>query len=115
MNNYILVNITYADTTPKSAEFGDFSDTGVLSIDEQYTFRELVNAFKNCYREPSNSPNNGDINTWYSVYFTHDYAKGIEREESIHFSHLNTANANKYWKLAAKYAGLLTQKTLSNG
>lgn len=106
MNNYILISRTYAQITPESAEDGDFSGTGFLSECEQVSFSELVKLMKRHYR-PSQSPNDYSTHVWYSTDFEiEDYATMAECEESIHFHRDNTANAAKYWKWAAKMAGL---------
>ena len=99
MNNFILVDRTYSEITPESAEDGDFSDTGLISQDEEYSFSELVKLMKG-HPQASSSPHES-INTWYSTgYYTSDYRTCTEREECIHFSEKNTPNAAKYWKLA---------------
>lgn len=104
MNNYILINRTFAEATPESSENGEFSNTGFISEGEQVTFRELVKLMKE-HIHPSQSPHDGNIHVWFSTSsYTSDYSKGISREESIHFHHENTANAGKYWKLASKIA-----------
>ena len=100
MNNFILINRTFCETTPESAEFGDFSDTGFIAQDEQVTFSELVQLMKE-HNHPSMSPCDVNTNVWFSTeFYTNDYSTATEREESIHFSSNNTPNAAKYWKLA---------------
>ena len=107
MNNYILINRTFAEITPESAEQGDFSDTGFIEQDEQVSFTELVDLMKE-HNHPSCSKVDGSITTWFSTsFYTADYSTGTEREESIHFSDNNTINAAKYWKLATKAAGYI--------
>lgn len=107
MNNYILISRTYAEVTPESAENSDFSKTGFISEQEQVSFSELVGLMRE-HSQPSCSPNDGSPQTWYSSgFYTSDYSTGTEREESIHFHRDNTPNADKYWKLAAKFAGIL--------
>jgi hypothetical protein len=103
MNNYILINRTFSETTPESAEVGDFLDSGFISEKEKVSFSELV-ALMEEHREASCSgePN---LYTWYSTgFFTSDYRTGTEREECIHFCKENTPNVQKYWKLARKAA-----------
>lgn len=100
MNNYILINRTFAEITPESCEDSDFSDSGFIEEDLEVSFTELVRLMKDHYQS-SCSPDNGNINTWYSTgFYTSDYRTGTEREESIHFSRNNTENAAKYWRLA---------------
>lgn len=107
MNNFIIISKTFSETTPESAEQGDFSDQGVLSEKENVSFSELVKLMKE-HNQPSCSPNDGAIHTWYSTgFYTKDYRTGSDREECIHFHKDNTPNADKYWKLAARFAGLI--------
>jgi len=107
MNNFILISRTYAEVTPESSEIGDFSETGFITEKENVSFSELVKLMEKHY-QPSCSPNDGDPRTWYSTgFYTSDYSTGTDREESIHFHRDNTPNAAKYWKLAAKAAGLI--------
>ena len=105
MNNYIIINRTFAETTPESCEQSDFSDTGFISEGEQVTFIELIDLMKE-HNHASCSPDNLDnLHTWYSTdFYTSDYGTCTEREESIHFSKDNTENAAKYWFLARKVA-----------
>lgn len=107
MNNYILISRTYSEITPESVENGDFSETGFISEKEEVNFSQLVDLMRE-HCQPSYSPNDGSPQTWYSSgFYTSDYSTGTEREESIHFHRDNTPNAAKYWKLAAKLAGIL--------
>ncbi len=110
MNNYILISKTFSEITPESAEDGDFSRTGFVSEEEKVTFSELVDLMKD-HSQASNWPDQMDINTWYSTgFYTSDYRTATEMEECIHFSHKNTANAAKYWKLARIYANSYLNK-----
>lgn len=107
MNNFILINRTFCETTPESLEDSDFSNQGVIEIDQKVSFIELIKLMKDCI-ECSQYPNNGNSNVWYSTqFYTTDYKTGTDRQESIHFSNNNTENIAKYWKLAAKIAGLI--------
>ena len=103
MQNFILINRTFTEVTPESAENGDFSDSGFLAENEAVTFRELVELMR-IHREPSNS---GKIstNTWFSTYpEITDYSTCTETTESIHFCAENAENVAKYWALARKFA-----------
>lgn len=105
-NNFIIIARTYCETTPESAAIGDFSDTGFITEREEVTFRELVELMKehlNCSSSGTNyTPT---INDWFSTHWhVTDYATNTDREESIHFHRDNTPNAEKYWKLARKFA-----------
>jgi hypothetical protein len=100
MNNFIIISRTYTETTPESAEVGDFSDTGYIDERQEVTFRELVKLMKE-HNDPSQSPTNGNIHTWFSSHsYTSDYRTGTERAESIHYHRDNTPNAEKYWRYA---------------
>jgi hypothetical protein len=104
MNNYILISKTFTEVTPESAENGDFSKTGFIEKRVKVTFRELVELMKD-HPHGSQSPNDGNKHVWYTCSsFTSDYKKGVERDESIHFHRQNTPNAEKYWRLARKFA-----------
>lgn len=109
MNNYILINRTYSQVTPESAECGEFFDTGFNAQNEQVSFSELVamiNKTRGEFPYPSQSPNNGGTEVWYSSGFNViDYGDGTEEEDCIHFSSDNTINAAKYWRWAAIAAG----------
>jgi hypothetical protein len=110
MTNYILINRTYAETTPESAEIGDFSDTGFIEQDEQVTFRQLVELMRD-YPHASQSPHDGNIDVSHSTsWYTSDYRTGTNRGESIHYSHNNTPNCAKYWRLAHKAAQLIQER-----
>lgn len=102
MNNYILINRTFAETTPESVEIGDFSNTGFVIENEQVTFRELVKLMEEHYLPSSSLINE---HTWFSTeFYTTNYRTGAEREESIHFSRDNSSNVLKYWAKAWKIA-----------
>jgi len=105
MNNYILINRTFAETTPESLEIGDFSNIGMIEKNVKVTFTELIRLMQE-HNLPSCSPDNfNNPHTWYSTdFYTKCYVTGTEREESIHYSIDNTPNALKYWYKAAKYA-----------
>ena len=107
MNNFILISRTFAEVTPESAQDSDFSNQGFICEKETVSFSELVDLMRE-HNEPSQSPNNGNTSVWYSTgFYTSDYSTGTDREESIHFHKDNTPNAAKYWRLAAKFAGLI--------
>jgi len=103
----ILITKTYIECTPESAEDGEYSDNGLIFEDVGYTFRELVREMKS-HRQASNSSASGGIFEWYSSGFdTVDYVTGTDRETCIHYSRKNPERKAKYWKLAAKYAGII--------
>lgn len=97
----ILISRTYSETTPESAEDGDFSDTGFVYQDQEFTFRELVDELRECCHSSSGG-------AWFSTQFeVTDYSDGTEREESVHFSRNNPDRLAKYWQKAARAAGLV--------
>lgn len=100
MNNYILISRTYTETTPESAAEGDFSKRGFISRRLKVTFSQLVDLMSE-HPHPSESPNDGNTRVWYSTdYYTSNYTRGVEREESMHYHRQNTPNAAKYWRWA---------------
>lgn len=103
----ILISRTYSETTPESAEDGDFSDTGFIYEAHEFTFRELVRELRDCY-SLSESPSRGGRDVWASTNWeTSDYSTGTEREESVHFHRDNRDSLAKYWTKALRAAGLL--------
>lgn len=101
----ILVNRCFSETTPESAELGDFSDTGFISENESVGFRELIDLIEqhpDCSEYPCNSPSE---HTWFaSGWFTQDYRTWTEREETLHYSKDNPKRNLKYWQKAYKIA-----------
>lgn len=107
MQNYILISRTFTEITPESAENAEFSDSGYISQKEAVTFSELVRLMQ-AHNNASTYPNNGSTDIWYSTgYYIDDYTTGTETEESMHFHPDNTPNVAKYWKWAAKCAGII--------
>lgn len=107
MQNYILINRTYTEITPESAEDGEFNDNGLIAEREAVTFSELVRLMQ-AHNQASKHPNNGSTDIWYSTgYYIEDYSTMTETEESIHYHPDNMPNVAKYWKWAAKYAGVI--------
>jgi hypothetical protein len=106
MNNYIIISRTYAETTPESAEIGDFSDTGFITEREQVTFKKLVELMKqHSYCSSSGTNYTPTITDSFGTqWYTANYRTGTDREERIHYHHENTPNCAKYWTLAAKLA-----------
>lgn len=112
MNNYILIDRTYAETTPESSEKGDFSDIGYIEQEQQVTFRQLVE-FMRDYSHPSQWPHDGGIDVSFSTsWYVKDYRTGTNRGDTIHYSRNNTPNCEKYWKLAYKAARLAQERRL---
>lgn len=99
----ILISKTYYETTPESAENGDFSDTGLVYENAEFTFRELVRELRD-YSESSSYPCTDT--SWVSTGFgVDDYSTGTETEYSLHFSRANPELKRKYWVKALRYAG----------
>lgn len=104
MNNCILINQTFVNVTYESADNGDYSDSGFIAEKLEVSFRELVQLMKD-HCHPSQSPNNGSTDIWYSSDFhTINFKTGEEQETAIHYYTENTPNAAKYWRLARKFA-----------
>jgi len=107
MNNYIIISRTFVEITPDSAEVGEFSDNGFIDERVEVTFAELVDLMSEHY-QPSCLPNDGGTDVWYSTdMYVSDYSDGTSRQESIHYHKHNTPNIAKYWKMAARAAGLV--------
>lgn len=98
----ILVNKTYSEHTPESADDGEASDEGFVCEDEPYTFRELVDELRG-YPFASTSRVTGSSYEWASTEPETDYRTGAEYQESIHYSHNNNTRAAKYWAKAMRY------------
>lgn len=102
----ILIDKTFSEVTPKSAEDGTTSDSGHVYVNCQYTFRELVSELRG-YTETSGYPCTGSVRDWVSTgYSVEDYSTMTERSESLHFSRDNAAHKAKYWRKALQAAGL---------
>lgn len=102
----ILISRCYSETTPESAEEGDFSDTGFVYDSCEFTFRELVRELRE-FTSLSCSHYSG-VSTWAcSGFEATDYSTGTEREETLHFSRENAPRLGKYWPMALRAAGLL--------
>ena len=103
----ILINKTFSEVTPESAEDGEMSDSGFVFEDVAYGFRELVQMMRD-YPQPSSMPARGNTHEWLSNdYSIEDYRTGTERQESIHYSRANPAHNARYWRLAMVAAGML--------
>ena len=102
----ILIDKTFSEVTPESAEHGDTSDSGHVYVNLPYTFSELVRELRE-YSEASSYPCTGAARDWVSTsYSVEDYSTMTERSESLHFSHDNPARKAKYWHRALQVAGL---------
>ena len=97
----ILIDKTFSECTAESAEDGDTSDSGFVTIGERFTFRELVNDLRN-YPFASTSHVRGSTRDWASTEPETDYTTGVERQESIHYSCDNAPRAAKYWAKAMR-------------
>ncbi len=79
-----LVTLTYSEITPESATRGDFSDTGFIFQEQEYSLRELINYIQSesFYRE---GPKGRFKTGWFTTGFQHICFKtGTEREENLH-------------------------------
>lgn len=101
----LLISRCYSETTPESAEDGDFPDTGFVYESQEFTFRELVCELR-AFCTLSDSRFSGVV-TWACSGFETDYRTGTEREETLHFSRDNAPHLHKYWPKALRAAGLL--------
>lgn len=101
----IIINRTYCEIDPESAEDGEFSATGFISHGDEVTFRELV-ALLQKHPNPSSSHGTTDPHVWWSTGFeVEDYSTGTEREECVHCSDENSDYGRVLWIRAVKVAG----------
>ena len=90
----------FADTTPESAEHGDFEGTGILD-EWDLTFRELVEELSGY-----NGWQPAEGADWFtSGIFTVCYRTCRDREETFHVRR-PTARHERYYQLALKLAGV---------
>jgi hypothetical protein len=99
----ILVTTTYEIVTPESAENGEAEESGFLSEDIPYGFRELVDAMRG--GDPSSWPRAG-ARDWVTHVEDVNYRDGSQESRSLHLSHKNSPRAAKYWILAMRAAGV---------
>lgn len=96
----ILINIFYSEITPDSAEQGDFSDTGIVLVNEPVTFSELFRLVRS-----SGFAKETNRSDWLSTgYYVNDYKTLTERQETLHFSRDNDSRLKKWFDLAVKGA-----------
>jgi len=101
----LFIDKTFEIVTPESAENGEVEDAGFSAINEQVTFRDLVEMMRWEYTHPSMSPVHRSSRVWFTSETEQDYITGEHRSESIHFSHDNPARKTKYWIKAMRCAG----------
>ena len=100
----ILINKTYTEVTPESAEQGEFSDSGFVFEDAEYSFRELIEELEKHSQPSCSCLHNNYDNVWFSSDFEiEDYCTMTERQESLHYSRNNDARSKKYWMKAINY------------
>ena len=104
----ILITTCYTIVTPESAEDGYFADSGILSEDIGYSFREIVELIRG--KECSCWPPSGDTDEW----LTEDQGEtrkwfelGEREERSFHYPRHNPPRNAKYWRWAFRAAGLI--------
>lgn len=102
----ILVNQSYESWSQSDIDIGECSDSGFVKEDDPCTFRELVAFMKN-HPVASSYPASGSVWEWYSAHPDLDFITGEVRNTAIHFSRKNPERMAKYWKLAAKVAGIV--------
>lgn len=90
----------FADTTPESAEHGDYEQTGILS-EWDLTFRELVEELSS-HRQWQLAEGADWLTT--GVY-TINYETCRDREETLHVRR-PTVRHERYYQLALRLAGV---------
>jgi hypothetical protein len=103
----ILIDKTFEIVTYESAEEGEAEDSGFSAVNEQVTFRELVDMLRWEYIHPSSSPVQKSTYDWFTSEATQDYCTGEYKSESIHFSNDNQQRKAKYWIKAMACAGYI--------
>jgi sugar-specific transcriptional regulator TrmB len=103
----ILIDKTFETVTYESAEDGEAEDSGFSAINEQVSFRELVEMMRREYIHSSSSPVQKSIRDWFTNEAEQDYRTGEYRSESIHFSSDNHQRKAKYWIKAMACAGYI--------
>jgi hypothetical protein len=102
----LRINGTFEVITPESAESGDYAESGFDFENEPFTFRETVDLLKR-HPVPSRSPcGDADACVWFTSHPETDYRTGEETTYSVHYSRDNAPRSLKYWRLAAKVAGI---------
>ena len=96
----ILINKTFDEITPESAERGDVSESGFYLKRQPYTFRELVGEL----RDLGIQGDNGLNGSAYGTPYVDSYATMTEISEAIHFHPDNPERLRKWFDLAVKVA-----------
>lgn len=82
-------SICFSEITPESAEFGDFSDSGVYE-NGVASLRDIIyTATRLGIRGNSKNDSTG---WWSSGFDTQDYSTGTEREYTLHIEGLSPKN-----------------------
>lgn len=103
----IIIDCTFSEVTPESAENGELSDSGFMWQDNECSFRDLIRLMRD-HTNSSCHPATGGTHEWYtSEMGAIDYRTGTERETSLHYSQKNPARNAKYWRKAAIYCGIV--------
>ena len=105
----IIIDCTFSEVTPESAENGELSDSGFVWKDNECSFRDLIRIMQ-YHTNASCYPATGGTHEWYtSEMGIIDYRTGTERETSINYSRRNPERNAKYWRKAAIYCGIVKQ------
>ena len=100
----LYISKTYERVTQESAEAGEAEEQGFVFQDEPFTFRELVEELRG-YSHASSYPCKGSRYDWTTTESYQDMT-GDYSSYSLHFSHINKPQNDKYWAKAIKLAGL---------
>lgn len=101
----IYISKTFERVTYESAEHGEAEETGFVFEDQAFTFRQLVDELRE-YIHTSSWPMRGSRHDWVTTESDQDYRTGDYTSYSLHFSHINKPQNDKYWAKALKLAGL---------
>ena len=72
----------------------------------ELTFREVVDAMRHEYREPSCSHPTGTVHEWLNAEPEQDFRTGDHINRSMHYAHDNPPHNARYWRLAMRAAGI---------
>ena len=100
----LTVSETYQIITEKSAEAGDYDETGFNFEGREFGFRELVEYIQdNGFSQTSDWP--ARASSWLSTEEELNYRTGESTSKCLHFD--GPATHVKYWRKALLVTGLL--------
>ena len=104
----MLISKTYQITTPESAEYGDYAESGFTWESEKMTFKDLISE-----AESSGCIYHEGCDWLYSDSEIEDYSTGETVAYALHFDRENKPKDAKYWDKAILY--LVNQRKKRRG